>query len=50
VEKLIKIEKNHDFRKNKKLYFYVKIKLYTPHIHWVPRGTGTPKDKDSYDP
>jgi hypothetical protein len=20
--------------------------MYTPHIHWVPWGTGTPKDKD----
>ena len=20
--------------------------LYTPRIHWVARGTGTPKDKD----
>jgi len=20
--------------------------MYTPRIHWVPRGTGTPKDRD----
>ncbi len=20
--------------------------MYSPHIHWVVRGTGTPKDKD----
>jgi hypothetical protein len=20
--------------------------IYTPHIHWDPRGTGTPKDRD----
>ena len=24
-----------------------KLKLiYTPHTHWVVRGTGTPKDRD----
>jgi hypothetical protein len=23
--------------------------IYIPHIHWVTRGTGTPKDKDEVD-
>jgi hypothetical protein len=22
--------------------------IYTPHIHWVARGTGTPKDRDEF--
>ncbi len=33
-----------------KTYIWVsvwwKTKIYTTHIHWVTRGTGTPKDKD----
>ncbi len=24
-------------------------RIYIPHIHWVTRGTGTPKDKDEVD-
>jgi hypothetical protein len=26
--------------------YQVNLRDLQPHIHWVPRGTGTPKDRD----
>jgi hypothetical protein len=26
--------------------YKLKLGSYVPHIHWVDRGTGTPKDRD----
>jgi hypothetical protein len=44
IKRELKIKSIYECRCDERLH--LKLGSYTPHIHWVDRGTGTPKDRD----
>jgi hypothetical protein len=44
IKRELKRRPIHECRCSERLK--TKVEGYTPHIHWVPRGTGTPKHRD----